>query len=122
MLIDGTYFSNDICLIIYRDNQIKFTQLYRITNGEYYEEIKEDLENILSLEIQIERITCDGHRSILKAIKKVCKDVILQRGVVHIQREYQVWLTTNPKSQAGQSLRSIVNKLSLVDSHDKAQR
>lgn len=122
LLIDGTYFSNDICLIIYRDNQIKFTQLYRITNGEYYEEIKEDLENILSLEIQIESITCDGHRSILKAIKKVCKDVILQRCVVHIQRECKVWLTTNPKSQAGQSLRSIVNKLSLVDSHDKAQR
>jgi hypothetical protein len=40
LLIDGTYFSNDICLIVYRDNTIKFTQLYRLTSGEYYHEIK----------------------------------------------------------------------------------
>jgi hypothetical protein len=31
LLIDGTYFRNDLCLIIYRDDNIKFTQLYRIT-------------------------------------------------------------------------------------------
>ena len=67
LLIDGTYFSNNICLIIYRDNTIKFTQLYRITDGEYYEEIKEDLQNLLAVGIQIDSITCDGHKSILKA-------------------------------------------------------
>ena len=69
LLIDGTYFSNDICLIVYRDNTIKFTQLYRLTSGEYYSEIKEDLDNLLSLNITIESITCDGHRAILKAIR-----------------------------------------------------
>ena len=121
LLIDATYFSNDICLIIYRDNQIKFTQLYRLTDGEYYNEIKEDLEVILSLGIIIESITCDGHRAILKAVKNTCKDVMLQRCVVHIQRECKLWLTQNPKSEAGLNLLTIVRKLSQVKTHDEAQ-
>ena len=72
LLIDGTYFSRDLCLVLYRDNTVKFTQLYRLTNGEKYEELKEDLENLLSLGVNIESITCDGHRALLKAIRVVC--------------------------------------------------
>lgn len=66
LLIDGTYFKNDLCLILYRDNTIKFTQLYRLSTGELYTEMKEDLENLLALGVQIESITCDGHKSLLK--------------------------------------------------------
>lgn len=54
LLIDGTYFSNGICLVLYRDATIKFTQLYRLTDGEHYIEIKEDFENHLALGVQIE--------------------------------------------------------------------
>lgn len=121
LLIDGTYFSNDICLIVYRDSQIKFTQLYRITDGEHYQEIKEDLENLLSVGIQIESIICDGHRAILKAVRKVCTNVILQRCTVHVQRECKIWLTANPKSEAGYTLLKITNQLGNIDSHYKAQ-
>lgn len=53
LLIDGTYFSNEICLVVFRDDVYKQTQLYRITDGEHYEEMKEDLENILNLGIKI---------------------------------------------------------------------
>ncbi len=49
LLIDETYFSNEICLLVFRDNVFKQTQLYRITDGEHYEEMKKDLENILGL-------------------------------------------------------------------------
>ena len=99
---------------MYRDNTIKYTQLYRLTDGEWYEEIKEDLENLLSLGVQIESITCDGHRSLLKAIRKVCKGVVLQRCLVHIQRMCRIWLTMRPKSIAGIELRQIVNRLHTI--------
>ena len=111
LLIDGTYFNNNLCLIIYRDNNIKFTQLYRISNGEWYEELKEDLDNLLALGVKIESITCDGHRAILKAIKKSCKDVTVQRCLVHIQRMCRIWLTMRPQSNAGSELRLIVSQL-----------
>ena len=117
LLIDGTYFSNDICLIVYRDNTIKFTQLYRLTSGEYYHEIKEDLDNLFNLNITIESITCDGHRAILKAIRLSCKDTVLQRCLVHIERECKHWLTTNPKSKVGYELLLIVVQLSTIENH-----
>jgi len=120
-LIDGTYFTQDLCLIVYRDNTIKFTQLYRLTDGEWYDEIKEDLENLLALNVQIESITCDGHRSILKAISKVCEDVKLQRCIIHIQRMCSIWLSSNPQSNAGIDLRRIISKLHLVKSETQKQ-
>ncbi len=121
LLIDGTYFTQDLCLIVYRDNTIKFTQLYRLSDGEWYDEIKEDLENLLALNVQIESITCDGHRAILKAISKVCKDVKLQRCIIHIQRMCRIWLSANPKSNTGIDLRSIVSKLHLIKSESQKQ-
>lgn len=115
LLIDGTYFSNDICLIVYRDNEIKFTQLYRLSDGEHFTEIKEDLENLLRLGVNIKSITCDGHKAILKAIKYSCTDTIVQRCLVHIQRECRIWLTQRPKSDQGSELLHIVNQLSLIN-------
>jgi transposase-like protein len=119
LLIDGTYFKNDLCLIVYRDNTIKFTQLYRLTDGEWYDEIKEDLENLIKLGVNIESITCDGHKSLLKAIKKVCKGIVVQRCIIHIQRMCRIWLSAKPKSEAGIELRRIVSRLHLVNTQDE---
>jgi hypothetical protein len=122
LIIDGTYFSNDICLIVYRDNTIKFTQLYRITDGEHYSEIKEDLANLLLLGVQIESITCDGHRSLLKAVRDLCSEVIVQRCLVHIQRESKLWLTRNPKSLPGLELLKLVHQLHKIDTNERQQQ
>jgi transposase-like protein len=119
LLIDGTYFSNNLCLILYRDNTVKYTQLYRLTDGEWYEEMKEDLENLKSLGLQIESITCDGHKSLLKAIKKVCKGVVIQRCTVHVQRMCRIWLTAKPKSEAAIALRDVVNQLHLIKNRNQ---
>lgn len=111
LIIDGTYFNNDLCLILYRDNTIKFTQLYRLTDGEWFEELAEDLSNLLQLGVQIESITCDGHKALLKAIRHVCPQITVQRCVIHIQRMCRIWLSRKPKSEAGRDLRRIVSKI-----------
>ena len=49
LMIDGTYFTNEVCLILYRDYRYRVTQLYRFTKSESLREIKEDLQNILNL-------------------------------------------------------------------------
>lgn len=46
LLIDGTYFTNKVCLLLYRDHNIKMTILYRLTKGEALRELKEDLRAI----------------------------------------------------------------------------
>jgi len=120
IIIDGTYFTRDICLVVYRNSEIKCTQLYRLSDNERYEEIKEDLENLRALNIRIESITCDGHPAILKAIKKVFKkDIVVQRCLVHIQRMSRIWLTKTPQSITAQELRKLTQKIHLIKTHEQ---
>lgn len=119
LLIDGTYFTNKVCLVLYRDNNIKATQIYRLTDGEWFEEIYEDLQNLLSLGIHIESVTCDGLSNIIKAVTKASSQILIQRCIVHIQRECLTWLTRRPQSQAGIELRQIILKLHLITDRNK---
>jgi AraC-like DNA-binding protein len=105
--IDATYFKH-FCLVAYQDNLDGYIQLIRFSDGEHYEEIMEDLKNLIQLGVQIESITTDGHKSILKAIKKSLPDVLVQRCLVHLQRMCLLWLTRYPKHEAGQELRKLV--------------
>ena len=43
LLIDGTWFPNKLCLVVYRDERVKATLLYRLTDNEWEEEITEDI-------------------------------------------------------------------------------
>jgi AraC-like DNA-binding protein len=105
--LDATYFEQ-FCLLCYQDHDDSYTQLIRFSDGEHYKEIKEDLDNLIKLGVHIESITTDGHKSILKAIKKSLPNVIVQRCLVHIQRMCLLWLTRFPKHDAGMELRRLV--------------
>ena len=72
--VDATYFEQ-FCLVYYQNNDDGYTQLIRFTDGEHFSEIKEDLYNLIKLGLRIESVTTDGHKSILKAIKKSLPDV-----------------------------------------------
>jgi hypothetical protein len=119
LLLDGTYFTNKVCLVLYRDNRVKATVLYRLTDGEWEDELREDLENLISLGIDIESVTCDGLRNILRAVRKASPNTVVQRCLAHIQRESLQWLTKHPQSQAGYELREIIKRLHSIDNRDK---
>lgn len=108
--IDATYFKR-FCAVCYQDHEDGYTQLIRFSDGEHFEEIAEDLSNLIQLGVHIESITTDGHKSILKAIKKSLPDAIVQRCLVHIQRMCLLWLTRFPKHLAGIELRKLVLQL-----------
>lgn len=114
LLIDGTWFPNKLCLVVYRDESVKATLLYRITDEELEKEICEDLENIRSLGIEVESVTTDGGSGIIKAVRKVFPQAVRQRCLAHIQRECLTWLTRNPRSEAGLELRHIAMTISAI--------
>ena len=111
LLIDAT----KVCLVLYRDDKVGYTQLYRLTDGEWFTEIAEDLANLLQLGLQIESITCDGHKAILKAIRTVCPQITLQRCLFHIQNMCRIWLSPYPKSIAGKELKHIINLIHKIE-------
>ena len=49
LLIDGTWFPNNLCLVLYRDETAKTTLFYRITDDERACEIVEDLNTIRAI-------------------------------------------------------------------------
>ena len=115
--LDATYFEQ-FCMLCYQDHDDGYTQLIRFSNGEHFGEIKEDLDNLIKLGVHIESITTDGHKSILKAIKKSLPDVIVQRCLVHIQRMCLLWLTRFPKHDAGMELRRLVLLLLQIETEN----
>ena len=121
LLIDGTYFTNKVCLLLYRDYNIKMTLLYRLTDKEYLRDIKEALQAIKDVGIEIESVTCDGASNIIKAVREVCPEAIIQRCIFHITNEVCTWLTKKPKSDAARELRELVCYLSKINNHYDAQ-
>jgi transposase len=119
LLIDGTYYTNGLCLVLYQDHDIKYSQLYRFTDRERNEEICEDLENLKKLGVDLESVTCDGHRAIIKAVRKIFPQTIVQRCLVHIQRMGLIWLTERPKTEAARQLRELVKALHLIQTQEQ---
>ncbi len=115
LLIDGTYFSNGLCLILYYDCDLQYVQLYRHTNKEKYREIKEDLENLKLMGVELYSVTCDGHKSILKSVQKVYPNAVVQRCVVHVKRQAGSWLGKFPKLKASQELLQISKRITKLD-------
>ena len=121
LLIDGTYFTNKVCLLLYRDHNIKMTVLYRLTKRESLRDLKADLQAIKDVGIEIESVTCDGALNIIKAVREVCPEAIIQRCTFHIAHEICLWLTKKPQSEAARELRELACYLSKVNDHEQAQ-
>jgi hypothetical protein len=122
LLIDATYFPNDLCLVLYYDHDIRYTQLYRITDQERYEQMREDLENLKVLGVDIASITCDGHKALLKAIRKAYPDALIQRCLVHIKRQSQTWLTMCPKAPVAQELLRLSNRITGLKTYEQSNQ
>lgn len=121
LLIDGTYFPNKVCLVLYRDANIRMTIFYRLTDGERFHELKEDLLNIKQTGVCIESVTCDGGANILKTVREVCPEAVIQRCTVHIAREVETWITRRPQSKAGKELLELVRLLLKIDNQESSQ-
>ena len=114
LLIDGTYLPNGLCLILYYDHDIRYVQLYRTSSGEKFREIYQDLKALKLLGVEVYSVTCDGHKSILKAVAKVYPNAVIQRCLVHIKRQCRAYLSSKPKLQVSKELLFIVNQITAI--------
>ena len=118
VLIDGTWFSENHCLIVYRDADSKSTIYYRFAETENEYEIIKDLQAFKAMRLRISSFTTDGGDDIIRAIKYVYPYTTRQRCVVHIERECLGWLTQHPKSSAGILLRRLVCQISHIKTNN----
>ncbi|KAA9042221.1 transposase, partial [Ginsengibacter hankyongi] len=119
LLIDGTYLPNGLCLILYYDHDIRYVQLYRTSSQEKFREIYQDLKALKALGIEVYSVTCDGHKSILKAVAKVYPNAVIQRCVVHVKRQCRAYLSSKPKLQASKELLFISNQITGIKTQEQ---
>lgn len=114
VLIDGTWFDDKCCLVVYRDAASKSTVYYRFAEKEDEHEIIKDLQVFKAMRLCISSFTTDGGDDIIRAVKYVYPHVTRQRCVVHVERECLTWLTQHPRTSAGILLRRIVCQISNI--------
>lgn len=122
LLIDGTYFENGLCLILYYDYDIQYVQLFRETNQEKFREIKEDLLNLKKLGTEVYSVTCDGHKAIMKAVIQIFPGAIVQRCVVHVKRQIKNYLGTKPQLVQAKELLYYSRQITRINSMEHAQQ
>lgn len=76
-----------------RDSGMSQSSIQRLFNlylkyqpGKKHKEIQEDLSNLKKLGVAVYSVTCDGHKTALKAVSSVYPNAIIQRCVVHDDR------------------------------------
>lgn len=107
LVIDGTWFNREHCLIVYYDAVKRHIQCWRYSSGEHGAEILSDLEALKAGGVICCGATSDGGKGIIFALNRLYPDIPKQRCLVHLQRLSLAWLTRWPKTDAGRELRSL---------------
>ena len=118
LLIDGTYYSDGHCLILYRAENLKRTIFYRFSTHEDDDEIASDLISIRDLGYDVIGITTDGGDNIIRAVQYVFPNVPRQRCVVHVQRDCLASITQRPRFTEAKLFRNLIQDLSIVKTNN----
>lgn len=114
LLFDGTYFGKCGCLIAVMDGVSGVIIANKYVDKERYSHAFELLSELKQKGLNPKAITLDGHIPVMRALKSVWVDIVMQRCLYHIQREGMRWLRSYPKTQAGKELRWLLRNLSAI--------
>jgi hypothetical protein len=67
-------------------------------------------------------VVCDGQKGLLKAVRVLWPQTLIQRCLLHVVRQARLWLTQHPKTPAGQALLKLVQRLPAVRTRRQRRR
>jgi hypothetical protein len=105
---DGTYFKHENCLMLLMDNATGKIIAHKYHYRENYESAYQIFKEMNDGDLNPEAITIDGNTSVIRALKAVWPDIIIQRCIAHILRQGLSWLRRYPKIQASKDLRRVL--------------
>lgn len=115
IILDGTYFNKDGCLIVFVDAVTGKPFYYAYVDKESYYSVLPLLEDMKAKGLNPKAFIVDGDRMVTKALLEAWPNVIIQRCLFHIERQGLQWLRSFPKTQAGQDLRIILKSLGALN-------
>jgi hypothetical protein len=114
IFVDATYINKNLCLLIVRNE--RHVLGFRWAKSETFEDYYELLRTIEEPSFVI----CDGHRSITKAIKRLWKNVGIQRCLVHIAHDCERKLGKRSPCEINHLFRKHINKITTIDTVRKS--
>ena len=109
IMIDWTWITREICLIIYYDYINKKVIRFWFYDWEKYEYIKKDLEILKNeFKYEVKGFVVDWAKQIKKAVEEIYPTAKIQRCLTHIQRQVKNYISNNPKSDCWKDLQKII--------------
>ena len=109
VMIDGTWISRYICLIIYYDYVNKKVIRFWFYDAERYKYIENDLIALRdAFKYEIESFVVDWGKAIKKAIEKVFPNAKIQRCLTHIKRYTRNTISKKPQSNCWKGLKKLI--------------
>ena len=121
LVFDGTFLHRPQSLVMLME-----AGGHRIIKGEYGISENSDRQLISFFSPLVDRglqpISCtvDGNPQVIRALKSLWPNIIIQRCIIHIQRQGLSWCRRNPKTPYARQLRTIFLTVPCI--HSKAER
>ena len=110
IMIDWTWITRNICLIIYYDYINKKVIRFWFYNSERYEYIKEDLRILRDeFKYQIEWVVVDWAKQIKKAVEEIFPTAKIQRCLTHLKRQIRNNISNKPQRNCWKDLKRLIN-------------
>ncbi len=107
-VLDGTFLNRPRSLVGLMD-----AQSHMLVAGQYgvsessYPQLNEFLKRLIPAGLQPQSFTVDGNPSVIRVLRHLWPNVVVQRCLVHIQRQGLSWCRTSPKTPYARQLRKI---------------
>ncbi len=108
LLFDGTFLHRPDSIAVLMDGQT-----HRVVRGQFgvheksATELRSFFEPMMDKGLHPRSLTVDGNRQVIKVLKMLWPDVVVQRCLVHIQRQGLSWCRISPKTPYARRLRQI---------------
>ncbi len=121
LLFDGTYFKHENCLIVLINNLDNKVVASSYQIRENYDSALKIFQSLKDNNVKPTAITIDGNLSVIRAIKVVWPQIIIQRCLAHIQRQGLSWLRRFPKLLAAKELRYLLIGITEIKNCEQKQ-
>ncbi len=116
LLFDGTFLHRPHSIVVLMDGKT-----HTVVRGQFgvrensKQELRAFFEPMMDNGLHPVSLTVDGNRQVIRVLKKLWPDTVIQRCLVHVQRQGLSWCRISPKTPHARQLRQIFSQVTRID-------
>lgn len=116
LIFDGTFLERprSIVALMDADHRMLITGQYGVAENSDVQ-LQEFFQPLIRDGLYPRSFTVDGNPQVIKTIRKLWPEIIVQRCLVHIQRQGLSWCRTSPRTDYARELRKIFLKITRIN-------